>query len=117
MCLLVGQQVDILVDRFLQSPCLHLAQHLLADSYLCGNTLDLLQINLAVAFGHELGSGIADAIDMYGEDAHGATGDGDWTLRKTLATDFKLNALFVGQVLQTLIVVDEDKCLVVTTAV
>ena len=71
------------------------------------DSLDLFQVDIPVTTGDELGCCIFDTVDMDGEDT-------DCSCRYRYlgyldATDIKTDILLRGEVLQSFVVVDEDK--------
>ena len=105
-------QIDILVDRFADSPCLYVPQHFPINRNLRRNPLDLLQINLSVTMGDELGGGILDAVDIYREDARRAGRNRHRTLGELHATHVKLHVLLSRELPKPFIVVDKDEAAV-----
>ena len=102
-------KIDVLINRFGNSLRLHILQHLSIYSNLSRNTLDLFQIDFSIPLGNQLCRSVSDAIDIYREDAHRTGRNRHRTLRELHATYLKLHILPGRQLLQSLIVIDENK--------
>ena len=74
----------------------------------CWNSADLFHVYLSVALCYELGCGVLDAVDVYGQYAHCAGWNGE--LGQFYSAGFELYAFFGGEVLQAFVVVDENEC-------
>ena len=102
------QQVYIAIYRLIHPQRLYFLQRftvLKGDG--CGNALNLHHINLAITFSHQLSCGIADTVDIDGEDGHCASrnlhlGQADIAQRE-------FYTLLSREVLQTFVVINEDK--------
>ena len=107
-CLFARQKTDILIYRLLRAPRLHIPQHLpVAEGNCRGYALNLLHVYLSVAPGDKLSCGIADTVDVDGQDADSAGGDGQpWQL---YAASLQLDIPLGREILQALVVVDEDE--------
>ena len=74
---LLGQQIDIAIDRFFSATRLDVLQRLTTlKGNRCGNTRNLHHVEFAVATGYELCRSIADARHVDREDGHATRGDG-----------------------------------------
>ena len=102
-------KIDVLINRLSDTLRLHILQHLSIYSNLSRNTLDLFQINLSIPLGYQLCRSVSDAIDIYREDAHRTGRNSHRTLRELHATYLKLHILPGRQLLQSLIVINENK--------
>ena len=102
-------KIDVLINRLGDTLCLHILQHLSIYSNLGRNTLDLFQIDFSIPLGNQLCRSIADAIDIHREDAHRTGRNRHRTLRELHATYLKLHILLGRQLLQSLIVINENK--------
>ena len=102
-------KIDVLINRLSNTLRLHILQHLSIHSYLGRNALDLFQIDFSIPFGYQLCRSIADAIDIYREDAHRSGRNHHRTLRKLHSAYLKLHILLGRQLLQSLIIIDENK--------
>ena len=102
-------KIDVLINRFGNSLRLHILQHLSIYSNLSRNTLDLFQIDFSIPLGNQLCRSVSDAIDIYREDAHRTGRNRHRTLRELHATYLKLHILLGRQLLQSLIVINENK--------
>ena len=112
--LLRGQQIVILVNWRLRSLGFQVLQHFVANGQRGRDALDLLQIDLSVALGYKLGCGKFNTLDIDREDADGTSRYRE--LRQSDTTSLQPYTFLGGEVLQTLIVVDEDKATTVFRA-
>ena len=114
--ILTAQQINIPIDGRFRSLGFQSTQHFpILQCYHRWDSCNLFHIDFPITLSNELGSSIAYAIDIDGENAHRACRNGQsWEFH---TASLQLHILLSRQILQSLIVVDENESAVALRAI